>query len=167
MEKLNNPNCVFCGYPLDGSDEHIIPNCLNGKLHSKNIICQKCNIKFGKILDPHTKEMFNPILLALGLENARSVYSEDPDGRKYLFDGEKSEILTKPHENRIKIGGFTYITVRGNPKYVKKYFKKRAEELLELEYTSLKYDYREITNPSPLIGFEHKIEITPKLILVL
>lgn len=43
--------CKFCPNDLDNSDEHITLNCLNGKLHSREIICSECNNYFGSQLD--------------------------------------------------------------------------------------------------------------------
>ncbi|WP_367182322.1 HNH endonuclease [uncultured Aquimarina sp.] len=54
--------CFFCTNDLDNSDEHIILNSLNGKLHSKEIICSECNNFFGAKLDSVAKDFFNPIL---------------------------------------------------------------------------------------------------------
>ena len=57
-------NCLFCKNPLDGSDEHIIPDSLNGRIHSKKIICYNCNSNvFGKKIDPVGKEFFDYLLL--------------------------------------------------------------------------------------------------------
>lgn len=64
--------CIFCKKQIDGSDEHVIPESLNGKLHSKTLICKKCNQKFGGKLDPILKETLFMQLHLLGFENAKS-----------------------------------------------------------------------------------------------
>ena len=47
-------NCLICNETLteaNASDEHIILNSLGGHLHSKDLLCKKCNNKFGKEAD--------------------------------------------------------------------------------------------------------------------
>ena len=47
-------NCLICNETLteaNASDEHIILNSLGGHLHSKTLLCKKCNNKFGKEAD--------------------------------------------------------------------------------------------------------------------
>ena len=47
-------NCLICNETLteaNASDEHIILNSLGGHLHSKALLCKKCNNKFGKEAD--------------------------------------------------------------------------------------------------------------------
>lgn len=72
---IEQKKCIFCTNPLDGSDEHIIPESLNGRLHSKEIICHDCNVKkFGSNVDTILSQTFSQFILLLGLKNARTLY---------------------------------------------------------------------------------------------
>ena len=136
--KTNIDNCIFCKKPLDNSDEHIIPDCLNGRLHSTKLICHTCNLnKFGRELDPIVKQLFNTTLLVLGLKNANSVYSETPEGIKFLYNKTGKVSHIKPELTEIKKDGKTYINVTGDKKNAVKYFAKQAAELLKKDINLL------------------------------
>ena len=161
-------NCCFCGNPLDNSDEHIIPKSLNGRLHSKALICSVCNSKkFGTVLEPVTKSLFNPILLVLKFENAKSVISVDPDGKKYLVSKDGKLSFVKPELTEIKRDGKTYISIRGDKKNAIKYFEKNTLDLLKKGYKPIRFSFDEIKEPSPPLSFESKFEISPEIILQL
>lgn len=65
-------NCIFFGKPNNGSDERIILDCINGRFHSKKIICHNCNSnKFGARIDPIIKELFELFMSLCGLKNAQ------------------------------------------------------------------------------------------------
>jgi hypothetical protein len=160
--------CCFCRKPLDNSDEHIIPSCLNGRLHSKELICSECNSKkFGKVLEPVTKILFNPILLVLELGNAKSVHSQDPEGKKYLVSKKGNASLVKPELTEVKRDGKTYISVKGDKRNAIKYFEKNAVDLLKKGYKPLGFSVDEIKEPLPPLSIESKFEITPEIILQL
>lgn len=161
-------NCIFCDNPLDNSDEHIIPDCLNGRLHSTKLICHACNSeKFGRVLDPVVKQLFNTTLLVLGIKNANSVHSEDPEGTKYLYSKTGKVSHIKPELTKIKKDGKTYLIVNGDKKNAIKYFNKQSEELIKKGYKQLKYDYKEIEDTAPLLRIESKFAVTKEIILEL
>jgi hypothetical protein len=164
---MNPNNCIFCKKPLNDSDEHIIPECLNGKLHSRTLICKDCNNKYGVSIDASVKKLFNPILLLLGFDNANSVQSKDPDGNKYLYDkkGKVSRIV--PELSEIKKDGKTYISVEGDKKSAIKFFEKQTAEKLKQGYKLLKSEVKEISDSTPPLAIEANLEITPELILEL
>ena len=160
--------CCFCSKPLDNSDEHIIPQCLNGRLHSRELICSECNSKkFGAALEPPTKTLFNPVLLALKFDNAKSVHAQDPEGKKYLLSKKGSASPIKPELTEVKRDGKTFISVRGDKKNAIKYFEKHAIDLLRKGYKPLKFSVDEKPEPSPPLSFESKFEITPEIVLQL
>ena len=81
MNVMKREYCIFCKSLLDNSDEHIIPQSLNGTLHSRELICHQCNSNFfGLKIDPIIKNLLNPLLIILGWENARPIRAEDQDG---------------------------------------------------------------------------------------
>lgn len=161
-------NCIFCNNSLDNSDEHIIPDCLNGRLHSKYLICQKCNSdKFGKQLEPAIKKLFNTILIILGFENAKSVYSEDPDGKIFLFSKGGNISQVKPEILVNKRGGKTYLSINGDSKNALKYFEKQANELLKKGHRPLHSCVLKTDSTSLPIKVEEKFQISPEIILEL
>ncbi|MDF0716958.1 HNH endonuclease [Muricauda sp. 334s03] len=122
--------CFFCSNELDGSDEHIILKSLNGRLHSKQIICSACNNFFGLQLDTVAKEFFNPILLVLGLKNASGMIAENLEGEDdYLLRKDNQVVQRRPKMKEIKIQGRTLISIKGDVKNTMKLFKKRVEKL--------------------------------------
>lgn len=51
--------CYICGDELtdtNNSDEHIILNSIGGHLHSKQLLCKKCNSKLGDTADAKLAE---------------------------------------------------------------------------------------------------------------
>lgn len=166
--KTNIDNCIFCKKPLDNSDEHIIPDCLNGRLHSTKLICHACNsVKFGLKVDPIVKQLFNTILLVLGLKNANSAHSEDLEGIKYLYSKTGKVSRIKPELTEIKKDGKTYLSVNGDKKNAVKYFNKRAAELLKKGYKPLKFEIKEINDSASPLRLDNKFEITKEIILEL
>lgn len=166
--QTNIENCIFCNASLDNSDEHIIPNCLNGRLRSTKIICHNCNTsKFGAVLDPIVKKLFNTTLLVLGFENANSVHSEDPEGKKYLYTKEGKLSPIRPELTEIKKDGKTYISVNGDDKNAIKYFAKQATEFIKKGYKPIKFDLKKINESAPPLRIENKFEISPEIILEL
>jgi 5-methylcytosine-specific restriction endonuclease McrA len=160
--------CCFCRNPLDNSDEHIIPSCLKGRLHSKDLICSECNSKkFGAKLEPVTKTIFNPLLLILNLENAKSVHTKDPDGKEYLLSKKGNVSVVRPELSEVKRDGKTFINVTGDKKNAIKFFEKKALDLLKKGYKPLSYSVDEISEPVPPLSFEWKFEIIPEIILQL
>lgn len=78
-------NYIFCGNPNNGSDERIFPDCINERLHSKEIICHDCNSnKFGVKINPRIKELFGFFMSTCGLNNAQGLH-ETHEGTKSLM----------------------------------------------------------------------------------
>lgn len=128
-----NTHCIFCDRQLDASDEHIIPQSLNGTLHSRNIICGVCNSKtFGQTIDVALANLFKPLVHILNLKNARAVVAEDPNGRKYLKKPNKGGLAPiAPEETIIKHKGVTHVNLSGEPKTIANMFRKRAKKYLQ------------------------------------
>jgi hypothetical protein len=122
--------CIFCQEKLDGSDEHIIPDSINGRMHSKKILCHNCNSNiFGKYVDPIVKTFFNPLLVAFRFQNARSFYIYDADGELFLHDAQGTIKKVKPKVTKSKVGNKTMLEVTGDPINVIKLFQKEAKKL--------------------------------------
>lgn len=147
-----NGHCIFCDRLLDGSDEHIIPQSLNGTLHSRNIICGVCNSKtFGQTIDVALANLFKPLVHILNLKNARAIVAEDPNGRKYLKKPNKGGLAPiAPEETIIKHKGVTHVNLSGDPKTVANMFRKRAKKYLQ-HGVPVKYQvYRDHSGALPL-----------------
>lgn len=161
-------NCIFCNNPLDNSDEHVIPDCLNGKLKSTKIICYNCNSKkFGRYIDPEIKKIFNKILFILGFNNASSLLGEDPTGKSYIFTKDGKINQQKPDLKEIKLEGLTILSVEGTDKNAIKYFKKHTEKLLEKGHTIGGSEQINLNHDGFPLKIEFKVEITTELIILL
>lgn len=160
-------NCIFCNNILDDSDEHVIPDCINGRLRSTNIICRHCNTKFGTTLEAAVKKLFNSILLILDFDNANGMFSYDPDGTRYLYRNNKTVSTVKPELRIVNKEGKTYVSVEGDKKNVIKFFAKRAKEFLMKGYKPLKFDVVENESESPPFTIHAPFEINPEIVLEL
>ncbi|MCX6258977.1 MAG: hypothetical protein NTW49_13925 [Bacteroidia bacterium] len=164
---MKRSNCLFCLRPLDNSDEHIIPDSMNGKLHSTNIICSICNNAFGRFIDPIFKEILNPVLIVLGFENANHTHAEGLDEIKYNYS-KKGEVSPLKDEVIKKIvDGKTILTVSGGAKSALKTFQKQAKKLSKegQEFNGYVLVENVYDHNSFKINFE--LNITPKLIIAL
>lgn len=160
--------CLFCDNLLDDSDEHIIPRSINGRLHSKKIICSECNVKrFGSDIDPVLADTFKQIIHLLNLKNARAVYVEDPEGKKYLKGTGNQFKSIKPQVRIKQIDGLTHINISGDEKHVLRLLEKRAKEFIPKGSKPIKLDVIRNVNGSPPMGMELNFPITPKMVLVL
>jgi hypothetical protein len=122
--------CLFCSNKKDNSDEHIVLNSLNGKLHSRDIICSACNNFFGRELDPIAKKYFNVIILCLGLKNASGIQSENLEGEnKFLIQKDLKVKQVKLDVKRYDIAGKGILNVNGQSKNALAYFNKEVKRL--------------------------------------
>lgn len=67
-------NCFICNETLteiNASDEHIILNSLGGHLHSKNLLCKKCNSKLGNQADAALAETLKFAASQLNVKRCR------------------------------------------------------------------------------------------------
>lgn len=160
--------CIFCTNPLDGSDEHIIPQSINGRLHSKEIICHDCNVKkFGANVDTILSQTFSQFIHLLGLKNARTLYVEDPEGRKYAKDKNHKIKPVKPELNIQRKNGLIYVSVTGDEENALKLFEKQREKFQTPGTKPLKLEIKRNSMGSPPMSMEIKLNIDNKLILVL
>jgi hypothetical protein len=160
--------CIFCNNPLDGSDEHIIPESVNGRLHSKLLICHNCNSnKFGRSIDPVLAEIFKTLLLLLGLKNARPLQLEAPDGRKYIMDHKGKVSQVAPEFSVEKKDGLTYISVSGDFKNTIRKFAKLAAPFWKPGQDANNVKLTKPEDNNPPLRAEFKIEVTDRLILML
>lgn len=93
--------CFICNEPLteqNASDEHIILNSLGGHLHSKNLLCKKCNNTLGKQSDAALAESLKFAASQLNVKRCRGenqVIQTSEDAKYDLAPGNKP-ILKKP-----------------------------------------------------------------------
>lgn len=104
-------NCIFCNQELNEmnkSTEHIIPQCMGGKLKSKSIICRRCNSKFGTEFDESLIMRYKLILHPIRLFNQNLKIKDvivKKNGEKYLLT-EKGIKLKDPTQSTGS-GGFS------------------------------------------------------------
>jgi len=158
-------HCIYCSKALDGSKEHIIPDALNGRLISKEIICAACNNKFGLKIDPAFKTMLNPLLIALGFDNANHTHAEGLDGETYKMSRTGEVTPIKDEVKIVKDGTKTILSVSAPANRAEKVLKKQAEKLTKggKEFKG----YLLVEKESQENGFRTKFElkITPEVIL--
>jgi hypothetical protein len=164
--------CIFCDNPLDGSDEHIIPDSLNGRLHSKSLICKKCNQKFGDHLDPVLKETLFMQLHLFGFDNAKTFIVKDDQGNPYKVDQHGKVNPVKVNTENVELNGMPGISVSGKMEdaaeaFVKKMIRTFGKE--ETRQAALSRQFQLIEKnivPNTLTG-ENPLKVTPKLLLAL
>ncbi len=92
--RLMNESCIFCNTQLVEnirSKEHIIPQCMGGKLWSRDLVCKDCNNKFGTEFDEALIKRFCLIMYPLRLYNDDIKIKDvevEFEGIKYLFTEE-------------------------------------------------------------------------------
>ena len=95
--------CVFCGQEFDKlSDEHIIPNCICGRLKSKKLLCTTCNTELGNNIDLAFDGVYNDIINKFAIKRERgesnpSIAVEEKTGKVYQYLHDGSYEFAKPH----------------------------------------------------------------------
>ena len=97
--------CYNCNNPLTESnitEEHIILNAIGGKLKSKELICRKCNSKFGDRSDKALAKALQPLSTLLDINRNRgrnpSFIMRDRESTEFRIDGPGSiPILHRPY----------------------------------------------------------------------
>ncbi|KPM49714.1 HNH endonuclease [Jiulongibacter sediminis] len=159
--------CIFCNKPLDNSKEHIIPESLNGRLSSNEIICYSCNSKrFGKTIDPSAAELFKVHLHIFDAKNARKLHFEDPEGNKYLKDqkGNTKQVKTNFQLNEHPDGKIELL-VSGDPKEVLKTIKKHASKVITKTKIPVHLEVTPLISDPPL-QLEIDFQITQEIKLL-
>lgn len=162
--------CIFCPNPLNGSDEHIIPQSINGQLHSKELICAKCNNTFGRQLDPILKESLVFILHALNIGNVKKMLVEDESGNIYLYDSKTGKVKhTKPEISIFKVDeNKTGISVSGDDDIsTVKALATKAARVYGKAALKGKYSITRTTKLNKFLRAKAEIIISGKLILAL
>jgi hypothetical protein len=151
--------CIYCGKPLDGSKEHIIPNSLNGRLTSRDIICSTCNNYFGSKLDPTVKVVLNPLLLVFGLKNASGTLAEAEGGQKYVVNKDLVFAPQKPAVSEILVDGKRGVSIEGTQKQVYSVISKINKKLLGTGVTLQTKEVKQHFVPNhPKAGIPFKID---------
>lgn len=159
--------CIFCDNPLDKSDEHIIPQSINGRLHSTEIICANCNYYFGRKIDPIIKKVFNPLILILGWENANAMNFESTDGNEYVRDAKGKTRLLRPIKSETAWAKGTIINIKGDEKNAIKMFEKISKNLEKEGRIGLGHHIEFTTKETPYLRSKWEIAPSPELILFL
>ncbi|KRT17884.1 hypothetical protein ASU31_00900 [Pedobacter ginsenosidimutans] len=161
-------NCLFCSNTLDGSNEHIIPDSLNGRLQSRKLICKSCNRKFGIHLDPILKEVLHMQLYFLGFANAQYFAIKDDQGNIYRADQKGQIIPQQVLTKNIQENGLEGISVSGPmEKAIQAMLKKMVrnygveETLMAAKSGNIKIQEKSKV-PNELVA-ENPLIITPKL----
>lgn len=165
-----NTHCIFCPNELNGSDEHIIPQSINGQLHSKNLICSDCNNLFGVKVDPVIKETLSFLLHALKIGNVKNLVVQDEEGTSYLMDNVTGKLKhLKPEIGTVtRNDGKIAICVSG-PDEISTYKALATKAVRTFGMAALKGEYSasKSTKINTSLSASAEIKITPKLLLAL
>lgn len=165
--------CIFCNNDLDNSDEHILPESINGRIHSKKIICSNCNSNvFGEKIDPVLAKLFKPIIHVLDLKNARAIQAEDENGNKYIIQKKGKVKQLKPEIKFENKEDGIHFSIKGKEDDIINYLTKRVQRqkkkynpIKPLKYK--KVAVKKIEEKMPILSFEYKFEISHTLIIEL
>ena len=130
--ELKNESCIFCDKPLEGnnrSKEHIIPQCMGGKLWSKDLVCKDCNSKFGSEFDESLIKRFCWIMYPLSLFNDQIKLKDwvvGHNGLKYLFtkNGIRAKDPRPIYDENGNMKGMVYPSEEAFRKHLKRLKKK-------------------------------------------
>ncbi|MDG5816159.1 HNH endonuclease [Chitinispirillales bacterium ANBcel5] len=121
--------CYLCHDTLtdtNKSEEHIIPNCIGGRLTSCDVLCEECNNKLGKTVDADFSKMFLPIASQLKIDKDRGDNPPVP-GIMSLSNGKVIEVSYYDHKAIPSEPCHFYndldktVTIYGHPKTIKNY----------------------------------------------
>ncbi len=164
-------NCIYCGLPLDNSDEHIIADSINGQLHTRTLICSECNNKFGVKLDPVIKESLHFILHVMGIGKAETMRAEDENGNAFLVDRSGKAKLVRTEVGTFKQGEKTGISVSGEKMaairaFAKKVTRTFGRHALKVMDTAV-FQWTERSVVTQELKAEAKLASSPRLLLAL
>lgn len=168
MSIIEKVNCIFCDNLLDGSDEHIIPDSVNGRLHTKRLICAACNQKFGSKLDPIIKETMSFVLFALGMGNVKKMQVTDQNGKPYIVDqaGKMREVapeveITKTDDGKIgiSVNGEKNVALRAFAKKAARTFGMHALKLLDQKGFHFEEKVNFLTEVKGVAGIESSAKL--------
>jgi len=111
------PKCIYCDSEIESKGnhiEHIIPNCIGGKLKSRSLVCSTCNDDFGESIDAELGNQMNHMANLLNIKRERG---EPPkisaidksDGKEYLLKPSGKPELRGPEiPEKVKEGTLEY-----------------------------------------------------------
>lgn len=137
--KEEKKKCYLCGSLLEGkniSAEHIIPNCVGGKLKSIDLICRSCNSSLGETIDIKFGKEYQILMIFFDIARDRGTVQplkvESSDGNKYSLSADGTVELRKPivKENRIQIPGYM------EKSFLKQFEKKNVKVEKNIKYST-------------------------------
>lgn len=130
--------CVFCGNDFEElSEEHIIPNCICGRLKSYDVLCETCNSELGDNIDTALDGVYNQIINMFAIprdrgESQPAITVDENTGKLYQYLHDGSYELAEPTTNFEKNeNGTIAIKIEANPKYKKQLKNALGKELAE------------------------------------
>lgn len=141
--------CYLCNDTLNDenkSEEHIIPNCIGGRLKSWDVLCNTCNNHLGETVDSDFGNMFLSFTTCLKVAKERGDHQSIP-ALMTLSNGDVVEVKYIDHkavpirpchiyDNKNKT-----VTIYGPDKVVKHYKKTVKRELSENKKSEFKIEY--------------------------
>lgn len=156
--------CWFCSEEItevNKSWEHIIPNCLGGRLRSNDLLCKNCNNELGHTLDDMLcQQIYLPTILGITRQRGpipdRVRVSSD-SGKAYLIDKELTPINEKLEKSISSDGEITfYVRSEEEARIILKSSKrsKLSKEKIEQKVKELNWEGHQIEKP---VFFEQDI----------
>lgn len=164
--------CIFCKEQLDGSDEHVIPDSLNGKLHSTTLICKKCNQRFGEKLDHVLKKALFIQLHLFGFDNAKSFVVQDDNGNRYKVDHSGNFHPVNVDVQQFNVDGMQGISASGKAEqaaeaFVKKMIRTYGKEETRQAVLDRRIQVIERNIVPNSLTSESPLKVSPTLLLAL
>ena len=111
-KETKNNRCFICGILLtdtNSSDEHILLNALGGRLHSRSLLCKRCNEEIGRSVDEELANELNffSSFLDIPRQRGKNLIIRTADEKYDLLPG-GTPVLRKPIIKKENHGhGFT------------------------------------------------------------
>lgn len=163
--------CIFCHGEISSSSnndslEHIIPNCIGGKLKTKGLVCKKCNSELGKTLDKAFCDSLLFMATISGIERERGEYKPikgiGEDGLEYILDKDLQPRLARPYVERLDNGKYSIIAPNEKTarKIIKDIYKKyKNREPTQKEIKEILKGSTRVSKESPTIRTEVEIDL--------
>ena len=143
--------CLVCGNDFDAlSEEHIIPNCICGRIKSYNLLCETCNSTLGHDIDNALDGVYSHIINMFGIKRERGEsqpvkVKEMKTGTiyQYLYDGSYELANVCCDIEKLDNGGFA-LKFQANPNDRKRIKNELGKQLaiLKNELKNIGIDYK-------------------------
>lgn len=161
--------CIFCHRQISSSNdsrEHIIPNCIGGKLKTKRLVCKKCNSELGQTLDKEFCDSLHFMALISRIEKERGelkpIKGIGEDGLEYILDKNLQPKLARPDVKYLDNGECSVtVSNKGTARKIIKgiYKKYKGKEPTQEEIEEILKGSTPILKESPTLQIKFEINL--------